>query len=464
MDAIATTSASDLAAAIKARDLSSRELLAAYLDRIERLNAPVNAVVTLAVERAQEEAAAADVATARNQPLGPLHGLPITIKDAIETAGIRSTGGAVELTDHVPAVDAPAVAKLRAAGAVVFGKTNLPRWSGDLQSYNEIFGTTNNPWDRSRVPGGSSGGAATAVACGFTSFELGTDIGGSVRNPSHCCGVFGLKPSYGVVPQRGYLDHVGGGTTDADINVFGPIARSADDLDLLLGVLAGPPPEQEPAWRIELPKPPGRRTLSGKRIALWLDDPACRIDKSYHVVLTKTADALEAAGAKVEEAHPPVDFVEQVGLFTALITEAITPSMPEEIAQAFSASHAAWLAKQKERAAMQRVWATWFEGWDALLCPVIPTPAFPHNQEGDMFSRTMTINGETRSYLDNVAWAGLIGITGLPAAVPPLAHTADGLPVGVQVVTPYLQDRAAVQLAGLIAEAASGGYRTPPGF
>src|SRR4051795_3944585 len=338
-----TKSATELAAAIRAKELGSRELLESFVDRIERLNPAINAVVTLDLDRARAAADAADAMTARGESSGPLHGLPITIKDAIATEGIRSTGGAVELTDHIPTADATAVAKLRAAGAIVFGKTNLPRWSGDLQSYNEIFGTTNNPWDVSRVPGGSSGGAATAVACGFTSFELGTDIGGSVRNPSHCCGVFGLKPSYGVIPQRGYLDHVGGGTTDADINVFGPIARSAKDLELLLGVLAGPPPEQASAWRIELPEPTIKRGLDGQRIALWLDDPACRIDASYFAVLQKTAVALEAAGAKVEDAHPPVDFAEQVGLFTALITEAITPSMPTEIAEAFSANHLSWL-------------------------------------------------------------------------------------------------------------------------
>src|SRR3954453_128663 len=273
MDVRGTSTATELGAAIKDQEVSSRELLATFLDRIERLNGPVNAVVTLAVERAQAQAAAADEATARGDELGPLHGLPITIKDAIETEGIRSTGGAVELTDHVPAADAPAVAKLRAAGAVVFGKTNLPRWSGDLQSYNEIFGTTNNPWDTSRIPGGSSGGPAAAVAAGFTAFELGTDIGGSVRIPSHCCGTFGLKPSYGVVPQRGYLDSVGGGTTDADINVFGPMARSAGDLDLLLSVLAGPVPADDVAWRIELP-PSDVTALRDARIAVWLDDPA----------------------------------------------------------------------------------------------------------------------------------------------------------------------------------------------
>src|SRR6185503_14400515 len=243
----------NLAAAIAKGELASRDLLEEYATRIERLNPAVNAVVTLSLDRARIEADAADAAVARGDTLGPLHGLPITIKDAISTDGIRSTGGAVELRDHVPDADAEAVARLRAAGAIVFGKTNVPRWSGDVQTFNNLFGTTNNPWSLDRIPGGSSGGPAAAVACGFTVFELGTDIGGSVRIPAHCCGTFGLKPSFGVVPQRGYLDHVGGGTTDADINVFGPIARSARDLDLLLDVLAGPVDEDATAWRLELP-------------------------------------------------------------------------------------------------------------------------------------------------------------------------------------------------------------------
>ncbi|TMK64284.1 MAG: amidase, partial [Actinobacteria bacterium] len=192
----------------------------------------VNAVVTLDVDRGGDAAAAADEALAHGEAVGPLHGLPMTIKDAIETEGIRSTGGAVELADHVPTADAPAVARLKAAGAIVFGKTNLPRFSGDSQAFNELFGTTNNPWSFAHVPGGSSGGSAAALAAGLTGAELGTDIGGSVRAPAHCCGVFALKPSYGVVPNLGYLDHVGGGTTRTDINVFGPMARSAQDLEL----------------------------------------------------------------------------------------------------------------------------------------------------------------------------------------------------------------------------------------
>ena len=462
-DDLALASAGEQAAAIAAKQVSSRELLDLFLARVERFDEPVHAVVTLDVERAQAASAAADEATARGDSFGPLHGLPITIKDAIETEGIRSTGGAVELKDHVPAADAPAVARLKSAGAIVFGKTNLPRWSGDLQSYNELFGTTNNPWDLTRGPGGSSGGPAAAVACGLTSFELGTDIGGSVRIPSHFCGTFGLKPSYGVVPQRGYLDRVGGGITDPDINVFGPMARSAADLDLLLGVLAGPPPEQEPAWRIELPAP-RHQSLSGLRIAVLFEEPSsCPTDRSYLDVLRATADRLADAGAKVEEASLPVPMPDQYLMFNNLILPAIAPSLGEEVGRAVSPSQYDWLRLQDERALMQRAWARWFaEGVDAFLCPVTPTPPFPHNHEGELMTRTMEVNGETRSYVENTTWTGLIGVVGLPSAVPPLPRTADNLPVGIQVVTPYLHDRTAVRLAALIAEASGGGYEPPP--
>jgi amidase len=312
------------------------------------------------------------------------------------------------------------------------------------------------------VPGGSSGGAAAAVASGFTSFELGTDIGGSVRIPSHFCGVYGLKPSYGVVPQRGYLDHVGAGTTDADINVFGPIARDAADLDLLLGVLAGPPPEDEPAWRIELPAPRGR-ALSDYRIATWLDEPAPPLDHEYVTVLRALVDALADAGGKVEEAHPPVSFSDQVGLFASLISPAISPSLPPEQADAVSGTHRSWLERDERRTAARRSWAEWFESYDILLCPVTPSAAFPHDQEGDFFDRTITVNGEERPYIENVAWTGLIGVVSLPSAVPPIGLTASGLPVGVQVVAPYLRDRDAIQLAGLIGEV-TGGYQPPPGM
>ena len=459
----ATQSATELANAIRAKDVSSRELLELYLERIDKMNPAINAVVTLDADRARDAAAAADEATARGDAVGPLHGLPVTVKDAIEVGGVRSTGGAVALSDHVPAADAPVVKRIKDAGAIVFGKTNVPEWSGDLQTYNEIFGTTNNPWDVTRAPGGSSGGPAAAVAAGLTAFEIGTDIGGSIRNPAHCCGIYGLKPSFGVVPQRGYHDHVGGGTTDADINVFGPLARSGDDLELLLGVIAGPEPEREVAWRLELPAP-RKRDASEYRVGVWLDAPDGPVDADYLALMRRAADRLADAGAQVDDAHPPVDFLDQLSVFNGLITAAISPSMPADIAEAMSGSHLAWLQANERRAALRAVWAEWFESYDALLCPVLLTPAMPHNTEEDFMTRTITINGQQEPYLKQVWWAGVIGVVSLPSAVPPIGQTPDGIPVGMQVVTAYLRDREAIHLAGIVADAAGGGYQVPPGF
>jgi amidase len=459
----ATSTAVELAAAIRAKEISSRELLDLYVDRIERLDRDkVNAVVTLDVERARAAAAAADEALARGDDVGPLHGLPLTIKDAIETEGIRSTGGAVELADHVPLADAPAVARLKAAGAIVFGKTNLPRWSGDSQACNELFGTTNNPWSFAHVPGGSSGGSAAAVAAGFTAFELGTDISGSVRLPAHSCGVFSLKPSYGVIPNLGYLDHVGGGTTRTDINTFGPIARSAADLELAVSVLAGPVPQDAPAWRVELPEC-SLTSLAGVRVATWLDDDTCSVGREYLGHLRAAADALSDAGAVVEDGHPDVGLQAFVDLHYSLLAAAISPSWPEDRAEAISGSHLRWLRNDETRAAYRCAWAEWFEGYDVLLAPVAAIPAYEHNQEGEVFDRQVTVDGELRSLVEVTQWVMPFSVTGLPSSVVPIARNAAGLPLGMQVVAPYLHDRRAMRVAGLVSEVV-GGYEVPPGF
>jgi len=459
----ATSTAVELAAAIRKQELSSRELLDLYVDRIERLDQPdVNAVVTLDVERARVAATAADDALARGDDGGPLHGLPITIKDAIETEGIRSTGGAVELADHVPAADAPAVARLKAAGAIVFGKTNLPRWSGDSQAFNELFGTTNNPWSPAHVPGGSSGGSAAAVAAGFTAFELGTDISGSVRLPAHSCGVYSLKPSYGVVPNLGYLDHVGGGTTRTDINTFGPIARSAADLELVMSVLAGPVPDDAPAWRVELPAS-SVTTLAGLRVATWLDDDTCPVERDALAHLRTAADALANAGAIVEDGHPDIGLRALVDLHYSLLAPAISPSWPEDRAEAISGSHLRWLRNDETRAAFRRAWAEWFERYDVLLAPVAAIPAYEHDQEGEVFEREVTVDGEARSLVEVTQWVMPFSVLGLPSAVLPIGRNAAGLPLGMQVVAPYLQDRRAMRVAALASEVV-GGYEVPPGF
>lgn len=450
-------SASEQAAAIRARRLGSEELLDLMLARIAAVDPAVNAVCTLDEGPARVRCREADEATALGQSWGPLHGLPFTVKDAIATAGIRSTGGATALAHHVPHVDAQAVAALKLAGAVVFGKTNLPEWSGDWQSFNEMFGTTNNPWALDRTPGGSSGGAAAAVACGMTSFELGTDIGGSVRVPSAFCGVFGHKPSFGVIPTLGYLDEPRGGDTESDVNTFGPIARSAADLALLLDVLAQPVAERAVAWRVQLPGSPVE-SLAGLRIAAWFDEPELEIDAAMAAVLHRAADLAEAAGAHVDRAaRPSLDVRSAWRAGARLIGEAV--SVSDETSR--GATHREWLLMHRERQRLRQVWAEFFRDVDVLLCPVTLTPAFPHLQDGDWRSRVVVVNGRERSYIEMEGWPALIGSAYLPSTAAPVGLTSAGLPVGVQVVAPFLHDHTAIKVAELLTDVC-GGYSVPP--
>jgi amidase len=435
----------ELAAALRDRRISSRELLGEYLRRVQAINPSINAVVTIDAEGAQDAARRADEATARAEPTGPLHGLPVTIKDAIATAGIRSTGGATELADYVPAVDPPAIQRLKRAGAIVYGKTNLPRWSGDIQTYNDLFGTTRNPWDTERTPGGSSGGSAAAVAAGLTSFELGTDIGGSVRNPAGFCGVFGHKPSFGIIPQQGYLDRVDGGWNEPDINVFGPLARSARDLATLLDVLAGPAGDEARAWRLSLP-PPRHPDLTDYRVGLWLDDPAAEVAADVGDVLSAAADALARAGVQVSTARPAIGLVEARALYMSLM-------LPD--------GHGASLEHHRARIAMRAAWADWFRDFDVLLCPVFPTAAFRHDHEGTIADRILIVNGRPRTHLDATTWTVSISLAYLPSTVVPAGFTPDGLQVGVQVVGPYLEDRTCLFAAAGLASLTCG-YVVPP--
>src|SRR3954469_17673441 len=306
---VAFRSATELAGLIRSRQIASREALEMFLDRIERLDQGVNCVVNIDAERAGEEARAADDALARagsdGDGLGPLHGVPMTVKDSWQTAGMRTTSGAPELAEFVPEIDAWPVDRLRGAGAVIFGKTNLPIYAGDFQSYNDVFGTTNNPWDLSRTPGGSSGGSAAALACGFTPLELGSDIGGSIRLPSHMSGVMGHKPSYGIVPAHGQIPGPPGTLTQADLAVAGPMARTVADLELGLDIMAGPDRWNSPAWRLELPPPRAGGELRGTRIAAWLDDERCPVEPEVGALLEGAAKRLAAEGAVVDtDARP----------------------------------------------------------------------------------------------------------------------------------------------------------------
>ena len=436
---------------IQRGELSSRELTEHFIERIERLDGEINSVVTRDFETALAESDAADASQQKGQSLGVLHGVPITVKDALQTKNLKSTGGATELRDNVPSQDAAVVASIRRQGGIVMGKTNLPRWSGDIQAYNDIFGTTNNPWDISRGPGGSSGGAAAAVAMGFTSFEIGTDIGGSIRFPAAFNGVWGHKPSFGVIPTTGYLDHIDGGLNEADINVFGPIARSAQDLELLLTVMK----RNSPPWVAELEAAP--EDLKDLKIGAWLDDEFCPIDDEVREQLEKAVDALEKDGISVDRsARPELDPDEAAMLGLWLVQRAISQSTDSD-----GPGHRIWLDQHVRREELKLKWAQFFDRYDAVIMPVCFVPPFEHQQQGDFGSRTLRCNGENRNYIDVVKWTTMVGMAYLPSTVPPIGLGASGMPIGCQVVGPYGGDRLTIALAGRIGDL-MGGYQPPP--
>lgn len=452
MDDVALWPAHRLAEGIRRRDFSSRELLDEYLDRIARLNPPLNAVVTLDVDGARRAADAADAALGHGEVAGPLHGIPMTVKDSFETAGIRTTCGVREW-DRVPERDADAVGRLRDAGAVIFGKTNVPAMAADWQTVNPIFGPTNNPWDTSRSTGGSSGGAAAALAVGLTALELGSDIAGSIRLPCNWCGVCGHKPSWGLVPQRGHLPPPPGALAAVDLAVMGPLARDVADLEMALNVLAGPAAADATGWRLELP-PRRASVLNRLRIALWLDDPAYPVERDVATVLESAVAALADAGANLVEAAPPVSLPDVVRLHMELLYPLMDPSS--------TLRHRDWLGANERREQMRARMRDYFSQVDALLMPVAMVPAIAHDHLEPMADRVLALAEGSRSYLDLLGWVGLPTVAYLPATAVSIGHTANGLPVGLQVVGPYLEDRTTLAVARGI-ERVLGGFVAPPG-
>ena len=480
-DDLELRTAAGLAAMIRAREVSSLELCDAYLRRIERLNPSLNAVVTLDAERAREQARARDAQLTRGDAVGPLHGLPITIKDAYETAGMRTTSGAREWSQHVPGHTAEPVQRLLDAGAVLLGKTNVPPYCADLQTYNELFGVTRNPWDPARTPGGSSGGAAVAVACGMTAFELGSDIGGSIRTPCSWTGIYGHKPTWGIVPLFGHLPPKPGTLVQPDLGVGGPMARSAEDLALVLELVARPSAAQAVAWRFALP-PPRARALREFRVGAWLDDPDFPLDEGVASLLEDTVRALEGAGVRVDRsAHPGPSLREIFDDYLALLTPAtLTDSPPElferlvqrvadgkdeprvvQLARNALIRHVDWLALHERRTRLQARFAELFKRYDVLLCPINPVPAIAHDHGGNLHRRTFAVRGSERKQTDLMAWISPATACHLPATAAPIGRTEQGLPVGVQIIGPYLEDLTSIAFANALREVI-GGYAPPP--
>ena len=482
-NALAYRTAGDLVKALADKKISARELLDAAISRIEALDPKINAVVVRDFDRARTAADAADAALARGERR-PLLGLPMTVKEQFAVAGLPTTWGEPKFKDWKAPADGLSVQRLKAAGAIVIGKTNVPLQLSDWQSFNEVYGTTNNPWDLTRTPGGSSGGAAAALAAGFVPLELGSDIGGSLRAPAHFCGVFAHKPSLDLVPQRG------GGPPETpanpvrgDLSVHGPMARSAADLSLELEVLAGPDELMEGAgYKLALP-PPRRDKLADFRVVVIDTHPLCPTASSVKTALNGLADRLAKLGCTVvrEGAKLP-DLARTTRIYGELLAAVYSADLSledsmrvEAAAKALSpenqslaayrlrgitTSHPEWIRASRARGALRAQWFNLFQEIDVVLCPPMPTPAFAHDHAPQR-ARQLDVDGTKIPYSDQMAWAGIATLTGLPATAAPIGRSESGLPIGVQIIGGFLQDRTTIAFAGMI-EREFGGFTPPP--
>ncbi|MEY4749259.1 MAG: hypothetical protein RIQ60_1473 [Pseudomonadota bacterium] len=475
-------SAHALAGALRRREISAVALLEHFIARVERLDGTINAVVVRDIERARARAEQADAALARGACWGPLHGLPMTVKESFDLPGLPTTWGDPAYRGNIATRPAVAVERLQAAGAVIFGKTNVPVALADWQSFNPIYGTTHNPWDTGRTPGGSSGGSAAALAAGLTALELGSDIGASIRNPAHYCGVYGHKPTWGVLPMAGHALPGMADIDSLDIAVAGPLARSAADLQLAMDVLCSPLQAYSPVhgWQ------PARWRDAGLaprqlRVLVLTDDAQARCDTSVRQGLQQLADFLREQGLKVSEVdasapdHPdrPVDSLEHFRTYSHLLraatgahlsdadwaaaqrqAAALAPGRDDFVAwhwRAVTTSHRDWVHHDETRVRLRRQWAAFFERFDLLICPVATTPAFAHMQTGLRWERMVQVDGQDQPSTDSLFWAGYAGLCGLPATAIPLGLSQQpesaGLPVGAQIIGPVMGDPVGLRLA-----------------
>jgi amidase len=466
--------------------ISALAALEQAIGRIEARDGEINAVVVKDFERARTAAVAADAALARGDRR-PLLGVPMTVKESFNVAGLPTTWGVPGSAGALPRHDAVAVARLKASGAVILGKTNIATYLGDWQSVNAVYGRTRNPWDLGRTPGGSSGGAAAALAAGFVSLEMGSDLFGSLRIPAYCCGVFAHRPTHGLIPARG---HAPPGTpelsvgVDTELGVVGPLARTAGDLILALDVLAGPDDAQAAAYRLALPSARHAR-LRDFRVLVLEKHPLVSLASEVGEAMQQFAGHLRGAGATVGDTSPLLpDLTQLEETFGWVLMALLGATYPDEAyasrreraarlpaedrsreagqARALVSSHRDWARAQRTRIAISHQWRQLFREWDVVICPVLPTMAFPHD-DTEMSQRTIDVDGQRISYGLQAVWSGLSSLSGLPATAMPIGLGSSGLPVGVQIIGPYLEDRTTLEFAQL-AEREFGGYRVPPGF
>ncbi len=473
---IVSLDATDQLQALAALRISARELLEASIVRTDRLNPKLNAVVSRDLDRAYANARTIDERRARGETLGLLGGLPMTVKDTFDVEGLPASAGVKALLGRT-AEDAAVVARVRSADAIVWAKTNTPVYAADWQTYHSLYGTTTNPWDLTRTPGGSSGGSAAAVAAGITALEIGADIGGSMRIPASFCGVFAHKPTYGLVSQRGLVPPPGV-VADLDLAVVGPMARSARDLRLLLSIIS------------ELPIPAQAPPADLKRlnVALWLDEPTFHIDSDIKATLEAFAKRLQATGAIVDQIACPVSAERLMSTYILLLFAIIGADLPwlerglyelfrgpakiaramganalswAQFVLAYTARHSEWLQAHEARAQLSDAMRTFFTRYDVLLAPISPTAAFPHDQRPIRRRTLKCSDGHEIAYIEMLTWIALATVCGLPATAIPAGLNDRGLPVGVQVIGPRGGDVHTLAVAQAIDEQ-FGGFRAPP--
>ena len=440
--------------ALAARKVSALELADEAIARIEARDGPINAVVVRDFDRARDAARQADAALARGERR-PLLGLPMTVKESHNIAGLKTTWGFDWAKDYVASEDAVGVARLKAAGAVILGKTNIPVGLGDWQSVNPIYGRTQNPYDLTRSPGGSSGGGAAALAAGMVPLEFGSDIGGSIRIPAAFCGVYGHKPSLDLIPVRGHAP-AGAVGTPPPLAVVGPLARTAADLTLALDVLAGPDIPLSTGYRLALPASRHAK-LADFRVLVLTSHPSAALDSEIRLALEGLAGNLEKLGAQVQRSNAALpDLAKQHEVYGALLGVAMALRAPEKP----TTTAAEWIAMLDAQLVVRRQWAALFETVDVVLAPTFGQVAFPHVDQ-DQDSRTLAIDGAPTPYLAQLAWPGLATFPNLPATAVPIGQTKTGLPIGVQIIGAFLEDRTTLAFAELL-EREFGGFRPPP--
>ncbi|HEY6273076.1 MAG TPA: amidase [Terriglobales bacterium] len=467
------------AEAIRNKEVSSVELTRRVFERIDRYNPQLNAFVYQLREDALAQAAKADAAQAKSRSLGVFHGVPITVKESYGVTGHPCTWGYSALRDSRAPQNSDVVARLLAAGAVLVGATNVPVALSDWQSYNPIYGQTNNPWDVKRTPGGSSGGSAAALAAGLGYLSMGSDIGGSIRVPAHFCGVFGHKPTLDLVSRQGHLP---GGTLSAPgfttlLAVGGPMARNALDLLAALKVVGGPAGWDARAWKWQMPEPRAR-SLKDFRVGYVIDDPIAPPTPEVKALLENAIDRLGRAGAKLKpgwpEGYRPAELLANYlfHLEAFLNSTALPPDQERERKQFANAmgqgsgalsSFADWQQQNFRRLGFRAQWQAWFEQVDVFLSPVAFTAAFPHNHTQPQEQRTITTPAGPRHYMDMLNWIAPASLTGCPATAAPIGRTPDGLPVGIQIMGPFWEDATTITFADLLTREI-GGFSPPPAY